>query len=79
MEHFLICTNASCRFVLDLQQARKPLRRSQPLLNQCPECQSEWSARCPFCDETLNIVWRGHHAQCAKCRRQFHAPAAAVA
>ena len=37
MEHFLICGNPFCRFVLDLQEVRKPLRRSQLLLKECPE------------------------------------------
>ena len=77
MENFLICCNPSCRFVLDLQEVRRPLRRSFPLLNECPECRSSWSATCPFCTETLSVIWRGHHAVCAHCQRQFHRPAAA--
>jgi hypothetical protein len=77
MEHFLICGNPACRFVLDLQEVRKPLRRSEWLLKECPECGSQWSATCPFCTEPLSVIWRGHHALCARCHRQFHAPAAA--
>jgi transcription elongation factor Elf1 len=77
MEHFLICSNATCRFVVDLQQARKPLRRSGSLLNQCPECGSEWLASCPSCTKPLSVSWQGHRAHCAQCHRRFHAPAAA--
>ena len=77
MQHFLVCGNASCRFVLDLQQARKPLRRAELLFKQCPECGSEWLASCPFCNEPLGVIWHGHHAHCAQCTRRFHAPAAA--
>jgi hypothetical protein len=77
MEHFLICSNATCRFVVDLQQARKPLRRSGSLLNQCTECGSEWLATCPSCAKPLGVIWQGHHAHCAQCQRRFHASAAA--
>ena len=77
MENFLICGNPSCRFVLDLQEVRKPVTRLGKLLAECPECASQWSATCPFCAETLSIIWHGHHAVCAHCHRQFHRPAAA--
>jgi transcription elongation factor Elf1 len=77
MEHFLICGSPSCRFVVDVRQARKPLRRSQSLLNECPECGSEWMASCPSCAKPLDVTWQGHRAHCAECHRQFHAPAAA--
>jgi transcription elongation factor Elf1 len=77
MPHFLVCANASCRFVVDLQQARKPLRRSQSLLSKCPECGSDWLASCPSCAEPLSVTWHGHRAHCAQCHRQFHAAAAA--
>jgi len=77
MENFLICGNPSCRFVLDLQELRKPLRPPKSLLNECPECGSQWSATCPFCKEPLSVIWHGHRAHCAQCHRQFHTPAAA--
>jgi hypothetical protein len=75
MEHFLICGNPSCRFVLDLQEVRKPLPGL--LLNECPECGSQWSATCPFCAQPLSIIWHGHRAHCAQCNRRFHTPVAA--
>jgi hypothetical protein len=77
MENFLICGNPSCRFVLDLQEVRTPLRSLQSLLSECPECGSQWSATCPFCAQSLSIIWHGHRAHCAQCHRRFHAPVAA--
>jgi len=77
MEHFLICANPSCRFVVDLKQARKPIRRSELSLSECPECGSEWLANCPSCAEPLSVTWHGHHAHCAQCHRKFRAAAAA--
>ena len=77
MENFLICGNASCRFVLDLSEMRKPLRSSRFLLNECPECGSQWSAKCPFCSQPLSIIWHGHRAHCSQCQRRFHASVAA--
>jgi transcription elongation factor Elf1 len=75
MSDFLVCSSSYCRFVIDLQEARKPLSGS--FLKQCPECGSSWSASCPFCAEPVSVTWRGHHALCAHCHRQFHTLAAA--
>ena len=75
MPDFLVCSNPSCRLVLDLQEARQPL--SQSFLNRCPECESEWSATCPFCTQPVGVIWHGHRAHCAHCHRRFHTPVAA--
>ena len=77
MEKFLVCGNPSCRLIVDLREARKPLRRAESLLKECPECGSEWSATCPFCAERLSVTRHGYHAHCAQCHRKFHTPAAA--
>jgi hypothetical protein len=71
MQHFLICSNPGCRFVLDLQVSGKPLRRSRVPLSACPECGSGWSASCPFCVQPLNLAWSDHRPQCANCHRRF--------
>src|SRR5258708_29608503 len=71
MENFLICGNPSCRFVLALQEIRKPLRRSQLFLKDCPECGSQWLATCPFCTAPLSVFWHGHPPHCAHCHRQL--------
>jgi primosomal protein N' len=60
-----------------LQEVRNPHRVAESLFHECPECGSQWSATCPFCAEPLRVMWRGHHAVCAYCHRQFHTPAAA--
>lgn len=76
MEHFLICANPSCRFILDRREAKKPLRQARNFLNECPECGSSWSAACPSCVQPLSVVWRGQLPHCAHCHRKFHAQAA---
>jgi hypothetical protein len=73
MQHFLICGNPSCRFVLDFPGFRKPLRRSRAVLSECPECGSGWSANCPFCVQPLSVAWRDQLPHCAHCQRRFHA------
>jgi hypothetical protein len=77
MEHFLVCGNPSCRFVLDLTEVRNPQRVAETLFRECPECGSQWSFTCPFCAEPLSVMWHGHHPFCGHCHRQFHTPAAA--
>jgi hypothetical protein len=79
MEHFLICANPCCRFVLDLQETARPLRRPAAFLNECPECGSQWSANCPFCVQPLRMVWRGHLPHCGHCHHKLHAEAKAAA
>jgi hypothetical protein len=71
MRHFLICSNPSCRFVLDFQMSRNPLRRSRVPLSECPECGSGWSANCPFCIQPLSLAWHDHLPHCGHCHRRF--------
>ena len=71
MPHFLICSNPSCRLVLDFRVPGEPLRRSRVPLNECPECGSEWSANCPFCIQPLSLAWHHDLPHCAHCRRRF--------
>jgi hypothetical protein len=76
MENYLLCSNPSCRFVLDLQELPKSSRPPVGFLEECPECGSQWASTCPFCLQPLSIVWHGHVAHCAGCHRKFHAQAA---
>ena len=71
MPHFLICSNPSCRLVLDFRVPGEPPRRSRVPLNECPECGSGWSANCPFCIQPLSIAWHHELPHCAQCRRRF--------
>jgi len=71
MQNFLICSNPTCRFVLDLQGAGKLFRRSRTVLSECPECGAEWSSTCPFCIQPLHVAWRDQQPCCAHCLRRF--------
>ena len=48
MDHFLICENPACRFVVDSNIPGETPKRHAFVLSQCPECGSEWSSTCPF-------------------------------
>jgi hypothetical protein len=82
MPDYLVCSNPSCRLVVDLQECREPSAGGTSLdpekigLSLCPECACAWAAACPFCAKELSIIWHGHHAHCAHCHRRFHARAA---
>ena len=67
MEEFLICENASCRFVVSLRKGTSVYRRSELPLSSCPVCSQKWSGRCPFCDQTLEVIWRSN----VPCRSHF--------
>lgn len=49
VEEFLICRNRECRFLISLRDGNKLVRRADLILSACPECDHEWSGRCPFC------------------------------
>jgi hypothetical protein len=76
MDHFLICENPKCRFVLDLHEGRNVVSRSDILLSECPECGRPWSNHCPFCIQPLGVAWRGELPHCSNCRRKLQAEAA---
>jgi hypothetical protein len=48
MERFIICKNPLWRLVVDLRTDNRILKISELIINQCPECGSEWSSLCPF-------------------------------
>ncbi len=78
MDHYLICENPSCRFVLDRRVNGRSLAGPQPILNRCPSCRSEWSSRCPFCSHALTIkfVHGLAHSSCCGQRLRTQARAA---
>src|SRR5947209_3611195 len=53
MEYFLICTNPTCRFIVNLREGAQVLERSKLVLDECPECGHPWSSYCPFCARRL--------------------------
>jgi hypothetical protein len=72
---FSICTNRNCRFLVSLREGNKLLRRSDLILSACPECHHEWSGRCPFCVQTLEVIWQSKVPCCAHCNRPLKADA----
>src|SRR5580704_11008549 len=69
LEEFLICTNSGCRFLLSLREGNKLLRRADLILSSCPECDHEWSGRCPFCVRLLDVSWHREIPCCAHCQK----------
>jgi len=77
MEYFLICTNPTCRFIVNLREGAQVLERSKLVLDECPECGHPWSSYCPFCARPLEVIRRGDLSQCLRCGRELR-PAANV-
>src|ERR1700681_2648743 len=75
LEEFLICTNRNCRFLVSLREGNKLLRREDLILSACPECTNEWSGRCPFCVQTLEVIWQSKVPCCSHCHRPLRAEA----
>jgi hypothetical protein len=68
MERFLICKNPLCHFVIDLRtKENQVVQLSDLIINQCPDCGREWSSRCPFCLQTLDVMWRETSPICSHC------------
>src|SRR5260370_24539259 len=69
VEEFLICKNWECRFLISLREGNKLLRPADLIFVVCPECNHEWSGRCPFCLQTLKVIWQNKVPSCAHCSR----------
>lgn len=67
MEYFLICTNPSCRFIVNLREGAQVLERSKLFIDECPECGHPWSSYCPFCGRPLEAAQRGNFYRCLSC------------
>ena len=78
MNHFLVCENPSCRFILDRRINGESLDGVRKILKQCPECGSDWSSSCPFCDQTLSVSFIGGipHSGCCGQRLRVEVKAA---
>ena len=75
LEEFLICENPRCRFLISLRDGNKLLRRADLILSACPECSNEWSSHCPFCIQTLEVIWQNKVPCCSHCNRPLKAEA----
>ena len=71
MEYFLICTNAKCRFIVNLREGARVLRRSKLVIDECPECGHRWSSCCPFCGRPLETIRRGNLCRCLRCGKEL--------
>jgi hypothetical protein len=71
MEYFLICTNIKCRFIVNLREGARVLRRSQLIIDECPECGHTWSSSCPFCGRRLDVTQEGNLSLCLHCGREL--------
>jgi len=76
MKSFLICENPRCHMVLDLRENGRVMRRSELIIDQCPECRGGWSLECPFCSKPLEVDLRGGVPHCLRCRRKLQGEAA---
>jgi hypothetical protein len=61
MDSCLICSNADCRFIVDLHE----LPRSELIIDGCPECGHSWSSSCPFCGRPLETILRDNLLHCS--------------
>jgi hypothetical protein len=71
VEYFLICTNAKCRFIVNLREGARVLRRSQLIIDECPECGHPWSSSCPFCGRPLEAIQQDDLSLCSRCGREL--------
>lgn len=78
MDHFLICDNPRCRFILDRRLNGKSLDGPQFILKKCPSCGGSWSSTCPSCGQALavKLVDGLPHISC--CQAKTHSTAAAA-
>jgi len=64
MGTFLVCSNASCRLLLDDSTSEG----SVSTLRSCPECGAGWSDHCPNCSTSLKIGFEdGQPPRCVSC------------
>lgn len=73
MEHFLICGNPRCRYIINLREGTEVLERSKLVIDECPECGNQWSSYCPFCGRPLQVTWENEVPLCSHCTRTLKA------
>lgn len=55
MEHYSVCNNSKCRFLLDRRINGESEDGAQLLLKKCPSCGGDWSSTCPTCGSALSV------------------------
>ncbi len=75
MNHFLLCNNATCGFVLDVRIDGIPSPRNWLLFHRCPQCGSNWSTNKPVSARALSPSRRAKLPFCPCCQRTARAKA----
>lgn len=78
MDHYLICSNSKCRFILDRLINGKSMDGAHLVLKKCPACGGDWTSICPSCSLTLAVRLTGGVPHAACCERKAHAKARAA-
>jgi hypothetical protein len=78
MNHFLVCENPGCRFILDRRVNGESLDGVRKILKECPGCGSDWSSSCPFCEQTLTVSFVAGLPHSACCGHKLRAEARAA-
>jgi hypothetical protein len=71
MGRFLICTNPQCRYLVKLQTGTQVLKRSEIILDECPECGHPWTSSCPFCGRSLKCDLEQIPHRCEHCAQSL--------
>jgi hypothetical protein len=76
MNHYLVCENPTCRFVLDLRLNGNGTGIRRLGLSKCPQCSGNWSAGGPVSRRALGARWAGKLPHCPCCRERVQVRAA---
>jgi hypothetical protein len=72
MNHYLICANAKCRFLLDRRLNGKSMDGVQSILKTCPSCGGAWSSTCPACGQALAVKQSSGQPHAVCCVQKLH-------
>jgi hypothetical protein len=78
MNHFLVCENPRCRFILDRRVNGQSLDGARKILKECPACGGNWSSSCAFCGRVLIVSFVNGLPHTACCRHKLRAEAKAA-
>jgi hypothetical protein len=78
MDHFLLCKNPSCRFLLDRRLNGRSPDNSELILKKCPACGGAWSSTCPFCGRALSVSFADGFPHSACCEQRLRGEAQAA-
>ena len=78
MNHFLVCENPECRFIIDRRVNGESLDGLRRILKECPACKSEWSSSCPNCSQSLTVSFIDGVPYSSCCGHKLRAEAKAA-